>query len=188
LDTCEGGFVRARRARILVLAGSVIAVTCVLTPAAAAARATAPAAAAPVITSVVISGSVASPRVTIRGHHLGVKPGRLPSYHPPGHPLCPTAKPKNHLASYGYDYGTDLFISDLSASPIWSAGRYRPKLGELDCIGVIINRYTASTIVFHLGKAYPHFAGAPAHYRLAPGDRFEVGVYTTTFHGKVAFK
>jgi hypothetical protein len=55
----------------------------------------------------------------------------------------------------------------------YSAGRYRPTLGELDCIGLIVGKPTPSKMTFTLGAAYAqHYVSStgPIH----DGDVVEV--------------
>ena len=140
------------------------------------------------ISSVVISGSPAHPVITIEGSGFGSRPALNPAYHPPAltHRLCP-AKPVLPLARYGWDYGTHLYLVDSSQHPVWAAGRYRPALGELDCIGLLISKYTPTKIVFRLGAAYPTIPGTPAHYALAAGDKFTVAVNGARYSGVVRY-
>lgn len=146
-------------------------------------------AASPSISSVVITGSQAHPVITIKGSGFGSRPAPNPGYHPPAltHPLCP-AKPVLPLARYGWDYGTHLYLVDSSQHPGWSAGRYRPALGELDCIGLLISKYTPTEVVFRLGAAYPTIPGAPAHYALVTGDKYTVSVNGAQFSGVVRYR
>ena len=141
------------------------------------------------ISSVAITGSQAQPVITIRGTGFGSRPAPNPAYHPPAltHRLCPV-QPVQPLARYGWDYGTHIYLTDASQHPGWSAGRYRPALGELDCIGLLISKYTPTEIVFRLGAAYPTIPGAPAHYALATGDRFTVSVNGAVFSGVVRYR
>ncbi len=141
------------------------------------------------ISSVVITGTQAKPVITIKGTGFGSQPATNPTYHPPAltHRLCPV-KPVAPLAQYGWDYGTRLYLTDGSQHPGWAAGRYRPALGELDCIGLLISKYTPTEIVFRLGAAYPTTPGTPAHYALATGDKFTVGVNGAVFSGVVRYR
>ena len=145
-------------------------------------------AAGPTITAVTFTGGQAHPVITIVGSGFGAQPSPNPSYHPPSltHPLCPV-KPTKPLAAYGFDYGTRLFLVDSTAHPGWAAGRYRPGLRELDCIGFLIEHYTPTKIVYRLGAAYPHVPTAPATYALAAGDSYTVGVNGASFSGKVHY-
>jgi hypothetical protein len=43
---------------------------------------------------------------------------------------------------------------DKSARPLWAAGRYRPGLGELDCIGIVLEQWTNGAIQFRFGSGY----------------------------------
>ena len=145
-------------------------------------------AAGPTITAVTFSGGQAHPTITIVGSGFGARPSPSPGYHPPSlsHPLCPV-KPTKPLAAYGFDYGTRLFLVDSTQRPIWAAGRYRPGLPELDCIGLLIERYTPTKVVYRLGAAYPHVPSTPATYALAAGDSYAVGVNGASFSGKVHY-
>ena len=143
-------------------------------------------AAGPTIMSVTFTGSRAHPVITIVGSGFGARPTPDPGYHPLSHPLCPVA-PTKPLAQYGFDYGTRLFLSDSTQHPVWSAGRYRPGIGELDCIGLLIKRYSPTKIVYQLGAAYPHVATPPATWVLAPGDAYVLGVNGASFSGKVHY-
>lgn len=134
------------------------------------------------ITSVAFSGSQARPTITIHGQHLGTRPQPNPAYRPLGHPpLCPPT-PTKALAAYGFDCGTSLFLSDRTQRPAWSAGRYRPQLSELDCIGVIIVKFTPGLVVFRLGAFYRE-----GGFKLAPKDAFQVGVNAAPFGGRVHY-
>jgi hypothetical protein len=138
--------------------------------------------ASPTITSVTFAGSEVKPTITIRGQHLGKRPVPDPAYVPLGHPpLCPPA-PSKAPAAYGFDYGTSLFIADKTQQPVWSAGRYRPQLSELDCVGVIIIKFTPSIVVLRLGAFY-----AEGNIKLAANDRFQVGVKSARFSGRVKY-
>jgi hypothetical protein len=134
------------------------------------------------ITSVTFSGSEAKPTITIRGQQLGARPRPNPTYVPLGHPpLCPPA-PTKPPAAYGLDFGTNLYIADNTPQPKWSAGRYRPHLPELDCVGVIILKFTPSTVVFRLGAFYTE-----GHLKLAANDSFQVAVNGARFRGRVQY-
>ena len=89
---------------------------------------------------------------------------------PSNQKLCPV----EIKGTPGFDYGTRLYFVDRSAKPEWSAGRYRPKLGELDCIGLIVTRYTSGEVEFHFGGFFRQ-----NHYRVNPGDFVGVAVNQT---------
>ncbi len=137
----------------------------------------------PRITSVTFTGSQTKPTITIRGQHLGTRPRANPAYEPIGHPpLCPPS-PTKPLPAYGFDYGTSLFLEDETQEPVWSAGRYRPALNELDCVGVVVVKFTPSRVVFRLGAFY-----ATAKLALAPKDAFTIGVSSARVHGHVRYR
>jgi hypothetical protein len=142
----------------------------------------------PKITSVTFTGNTSAPVITVHGQGLGTKPSPNPTYAPPGHPLCPTTPPTGNLGRYGLDYGTSLYLHDSGQSPPWTAGRYLPGQGELDCIGLIVTRFTPTTVAFRLGGAYPRYLGAPTSYHLVAGDSFYVVVNGARFSGRVLFR
>lgn len=120
----------------------------------------------PSISLIIFGGTPTNPDITVRGTDLDYQPyqpvpPKVPSSTPSNQKLCPVAI----KGIPGYDYGQKLFFVDKSAKPEWSAGRYRPALGELDCIGIIVTRYTSGEVVFHFGGYFKQ-----AHYRVNPGD------------------
>jgi hypothetical protein len=120
----------------------------------------------PSISRIIFGGTPSNPDITVRGTDLDYQPNqpvppKAPSYTPSNQKLCPVAI----KGTPGYDYGQRLYFVDKSAKPLWSAGRYRPALGELDCIGLILTRYTSGEVVFHFGGYFKQ-----GHYRVNPGD------------------
>ena len=125
-----------------------------------------------VIKSVTISGTPAEPIFTIRGKHLSV-PARNPSRSPSGQPLCPLKVTGNA----GFDYGSRFYLIAWDGQPsghnnqLYAAGRYRPPLNELDCIGLIVRSHSPTRIAFTFGHAYTQFR---SQYReLKNGDVVE---------------
>jgi hypothetical protein len=126
----------------------------------------------PSIDRIVFGGTPANPGIAIVGSDLTADPyygtsapRPSPPFTPGGHPGCPV----DFAGPQGHDYGMRLYIVDKSASPLWAAGRYRPKLGELDCIGLIIEHWSSGRIEFRLGSFY-----RLRHFRLKPGDFVQV--------------
>jgi hypothetical protein len=135
------------------------------------------------IAAVTFSGGVSNPTIAVAGANLGQRPRPNPSYRPLGHPpLCPP-QPTKPPAAYGFDFGTKLFVEDVGSNRTWSAGRYRPGIGELDCIGLVIVRFSATKVVFHLGAYYRE-----GHFRLAAGDSYRITVNGSTFRGHVRYR
>jgi hypothetical protein len=145
---------------------------------------------APKITAVTFHGPERNPVITIHGLRLGARPKPNPVYQPLGHPpLCPT-QPTKPLATYGLDFGSGgLFVDDRSQTPAWAAGRYRPQLQELDCIGLVVISFSPTKVVFRLGAAYrePTSDRATRRYDLAEGDTVIVGVNGVRFTGRVHY-
>ena len=123
------------------------------------------------------AGGSEAPTVTINGTGLGTQPAPNPDYTPEGHPLCPVTPSGNQ----GYDYGSNgLYLSDTAHK--WSAGRYRPDGGELDCIGLLVSQFTPTQVVFQLGSFY-----TKPQYSLDEGDTYELAVNGTVFLGTVHY-
>ena len=132
------------------------------------------------IASVTFTGSSADPTITIAGSSLGQLPSPNPAYTPEGHPLCPLSPSGNQ----GYDYGTNLYLYDPARN--WAGGRYRPELGELDCIGLIVQTFTPTKIVFKFGSAYAQYQKQD-NYLLAEGDPYQVAANGATLQGTVHY-
>ncbi len=120
----------------------------------------------PSISLIIFGGTPANPTITVRGTDLDYEtaqpiPPQKPAYSPSNQTDCPVKINGNA----GRDYGTRLYFVDRSAKPQWSAGRYRPGIHELDCIGLIITRYTSGEVVFHFGAFFKQ-----GHFRLKAGD------------------
>lgn len=146
---------------------------------------------APRITAVKVHGAERNPVITVVGQHLGLRPAPNPTYHPLGHPpLCPTRATKP-LAAYGLDYGAaGLYVEDRGQTPVWAAGRYRPQVNELDCIGLLVVSFTPTEVVLRLGAAYrePTSDRADRTYHLAEGDLVTVGVNGARFSARVHYR
>jgi hypothetical protein len=127
----------------------------------------------PSIDKIIFGGTPAHPGITVTGSDLtydryypASAPTPNPSYTPGNHPLCPLKL----TGVQGHDYGTRLYLVDKSAHPLWAAGRYRPQLGELDCIGIVIEQWTSGAIQFHFGSGY-----LQGHYpQLHDGDFVQI--------------
>jgi hypothetical protein len=170
-----------RRAPFVTVVAVASAAVTVAVGVAAAPTATAPLPAR--ISSVTFTGVQAKPTITIRGHGFGTRPHPSPAYQPLGHPpLCPPT-PTKPPAAYGFDYGTNLFLEDRTQQPVWSAGRYRPAQNELDCVGVIVVKFSPSLVVLRLGAFYTE-----AKLRLEPNDVFTIGVNAARFHSRVRYR
>ena len=85
----------------------------------------------------------------------------------------------------GSDYGDQLWIEDSTQH--WSAGF----TGYVDCIGLIIDRYSNHEIVYHLGSLYRLAYGQDdllgGIYKLGRGDRVQINVNGTTFSTTVHY-
>jgi len=163
----------SHRARLVSLLGVAF---CVLLGAAAALPATGAVSRAaignPSVDKIVFGGGPSNPGITVTGSDLtydryfgSEAPKPNPPYTPGGHPGCPV----NFKGVQGHDYGTRLYLVDKSASPLWAAGRYRPRFGELDCIGLVLTQWTSGAIQFHFGSFF-----RVRHFRLNPGDFVQI--------------
>ena len=128
-------------------------------------------AAIPSISSVTFAGSVQNPSIVVHGQKLGKHPAPNPTGSPANRPLCPGAINGNA----GLDYGTSLYLDDTTAN--WAAGRYRPAANELDCIALIVTRFTQTEVAYRFGgfyaQVYPKLA-------LTAGDTVQVTVNGAT--------
>jgi hypothetical protein len=129
------------------------------------------------ISSVTFSGTPQNPSIIVHGTNLGSKPGPNPAASPSNQPLCPVTINGNA----GLDYGTSLYLADDARR--MAAGRYRPEINELDCIGLIVTKFTPTEVDYRFGAYY---AQVYPKYPLAAGDSIEVGVNgaTKTVHVK----
>ena len=133
------------------------------------------------ISSVVITGTTTAPTITVNGSGLGTMPSPNPTYTPAGTQLCPLAPP---AGNQGYDYGTSLFMFDVPRN--WAGGRYRPELNELDCVGVLVTKFTPTQVVFQFGAAYAAYQQKD-NYLLAEGDAYQLAVNGATYSGTVHY-
>jgi len=133
------------------------------------------------ISSVVFTGTPQAPTVTINGSGFGSMPSPNPNHTPEGTPqLCPLPPSGNQ----GYDYGTLLYLFDQPRN--WAGGRYRPELNELDCVGLLVSKYTATQVVFQFGSAYADYQQKD-NYLLAEGDGYQIAVNGANFSGSVHY-
>jgi hypothetical protein len=165
----------ASRSKRRISVCAAIAVAALVIPLAAVARPERSSIGQPQITRIYFGGKPTNPTITIRGVDLNYEPAqpippKYPTYTPSNQKLCPV----KIKGPPGFDYGTRLYFVDKSAKPVWSAGRYRPNLGELDCIGLIITQYTSGQIEFHFGGFFKQ-----GHYKVKPGDFVGVAVNGT---------
>ena len=141
----------------------------------------------PSITAVKVSGGPSNPVITVTGHGLTV-PKPNPKTSPSGQPLCPLRISGNA----GLDYGNEFFVNMWDGQPqtanteLYAAGRYRPKLNELDCIGIVVLKHTAERISFTFGHGYKQYYGAKPRF-IRNGDVIEVGVGPARFATVVHF-
>ena|GEM_PF-5694807 len=129
------------------------------------------------ISSVVFAGTVADPMIVIRGTNLGRLPSPDPTQHPSGQNGCPIVSGDN-----GYDYGTNLYIYFPSGK--FSAGRYRPSVGETDCIDLVVTKFTSDEIDLHFG---PFYTRNYSKYPFASGSQAVIVVNGATLATTVRF-
>jgi hypothetical protein len=141
----------------------------------------------PSITAVKVSGSPSNPVFTVTGHGLSV-PKPNPTTSPSGQQLCPVQISGNA----GLDYGNEFFVIMWDGQPqdanaqLYAAGRYRPALSELDCIGIVVLKHTAERISFTFGHGYQQYYSAKPRF-IHNGDVIEVGIGPARFATVVHF-
>lgn len=119
----------------------------------------------PTVSTVVLNGTPASPSFTLTGTGFGKN--------------APTARPADPPcgSADGHDYGKALWVRDLHAvfgpQTVWTAGFSEPT--GLDCIGLVVDSWTKSSISFSLGSAYDN-----ADYQLTEGDPLQLVVKGAT--------
>ena len=161
-----------KRLRIGIVTALVI-LCCAALPSLAVAASTA------VVTAVTFTGSAAAPILTIRGSGFGTEPTASPTGAPYRYqPGCTSQAPLGNKDD-GHDYG---------AQALWvgwghvQAGAYvKGAGGYLDCIGLVVKKYTADEIVVTLGCQYPYYA------KLSSGTSVTVAVSGHRFVTKVRY-
>ena len=135
------------------------------------------------ITSVKTSGTSASPEITVKGRGFGSRPAPRPTNFPT--PTFKTGCPKVPVAKAGRTYGDQLYFTDLNAKKgtykNWTAGQYDNQFQ--DCLGIVIDRWSNTTVRFHFGATYGKFFPGNTYF-LSSGDRFKVFVRHATLVGK----
>jgi hypothetical protein len=141
----------------------------------------------PAITAVKVHGKPSKPVFTVLGHGLKI-PKPNPTTSPSNQPLCPVVITGNA----GFDYGNSFFVNMWDGQPngtnaqLYAAGRYRPTLSELDCIGIVVLKHTAKSIKFTFGHGYQQLYSAKPRF-LENGDVIEVGLGRLRFATVVHF-
>ena len=121
-----------------------------------------------VIKSVTFSGTPAKPTVTILGAGL-----KIPLADPPGSPSNTPLCPKTINGNAGLDFGTGFYLTAFADDKLkYAAGRYRPRVNELDCIGIVVLSHSTTKVQFALGAAYNQASFGYAH--LVNGDLVKV--------------
>jgi hypothetical protein len=162
------------------LAAVFVAVLCGLAVLAAAASAA-------TINSLTVSGTPANPVFTVTGSGLTV-PVPNPKASPSKQALCPLAISGNA----GLDYGTGLYLVGWDGqtggtnAQLYAAGRYRPTLNELDCIGLVVLSHTPTRVRFTFGHAYVQYYRAKPRL-LRNGDVVEVVIGGAPYAAVVRF-
>jgi hypothetical protein len=123
------------------------------------------------VSSVTLSGSLSSPTMTITGSGFGASPtggvaaGPLPN--------C------GNGTWTGKDYPAGkLWFDDANASETWTAGALNGTGG--DCVGWVIDSYSAKKIVLSFGTAYGSFG-----WTLHDSDQFVLSIKGEPFNGSV---
>lgn len=132
------------------------------------------------ITSVITSGTSAKPRITVKGSGFGKRPAPKPAYSPAGKFGCP----KVPVAGAGHLYGDLLYFTDLKAKKgtykNWTAGQFDDMYQ--DCVGVIIDQWSSTTVRFHFGNLYGKLFPGNTYF-LSNGDSYKVFVRHATKKG-----
>ena len=93
---------------------------------------------------------MSKPTVSILGDGLTI-PVANPLGSPSNKPLCP----RTINGNAGLDFGTRFYLTAFADDKLkYTAGRYRPRVNELDCIGLIVLSHSTTRVQFGLGAAY----------------------------------
>jgi hypothetical protein len=131
------------------------------------------------VTAVTFTGSATGPVLTIRGSGFGTEPTASPSGPPYRYqPGCTAQAPLGNKND-GHDYG---------AQALWvgwghvQAGAYVKGVGGyLDCVGLVVKKYSADEIVISPGCQYGYYA------KLSSGTTVTVTVSGHRFVTKVRY-
>ena len=125
-------------------------------------------------------GTPRDPEIVIYGRHFGRRPEPSPQRGTSNLGNCGPIP--GHTGS---DYGDRLWLEDRTAD--WSAGY----AGYVDCIGLIIRKYSDDEIAFRFGSLYGQSFGQPnplgGTYGLRAGDDVGVTVRGVVFETHVHF-
>lgn len=130
------------------------------------------------VKSVDLTGTTAQPVVTVSGSGFGTRPTPYPSTAPEGQSGCPAAP----TAGDGYLYGNKLFLADPNTITGFIAGEDAG--GQFDCVGLVIDSWSPSKVVFSLGNLYDKHI-PQNYYVLKHGDPFTVYVQGAVGTGSV---
>jgi len=131
------------------------------------------------ITAVTFAGSATAPILTIRGSGFGTVPGASPTGAPYRYlPACTSQAPRGNKDD-GHDYGAQALWVEWGHV---QAGAYvKGAAGYLDCIGLIVKKYSADEIVIAPGCQYGYYA------KLSSGTSVTVTVLGHRFLTKVRY-
>jgi len=132
----------------------------------------------PIISSVSTTGTLVDPTITITGSGFGTAPPADPTSTVSTLAGCPASM---GAGPSGFDYGNNLYISDLNTNSGFTAGQYTTSgEAQADCVGLVIESYTDSQIVLQYGNVYDQ--NLPRNmYVLHNGDPLKVVVKGATF-------
>jgi hypothetical protein len=121
------------------------------------------------INSVTITGAPANPTISVSGSGFGT---------------APATTFLGFTGFTGFDYGTNLYITDLSPTHGFDAGQ-DAGFALRDTIGLDLLTYTDTQVVFQLGSDYALSYFPSGIYAFNPGDPYNVVVKGAPFSGTV---
>lgn len=123
---------------------------------------------APSIAGVTLRGTVSAPSITVRGTNFGTIAG--------------LGSPSSSCGT-GSDYGNNFLFADSTDG--WNAGEGTP---DYDCIGVIVQSYSATKVVFGFGSQYGTYPIGSGVALLSSGDHFTMTLLGASFSGTAKYK
>jgi uncharacterized repeat protein (TIGR02543 family) len=148
---------------VSLLSGSITMFFTTITPATAGST--------PNVQWVVLSGDSSAPTVTVNGVGFGNSP-------PQGYDNANTSC--GSYTNNGNAYGNALNFTDATNS--WNAGTGIPPNSA--CIGLIVQSWTPTKVVFRFGNAYGTFG----HWTADQGDSFTLDIEGASFQGTVNYQ
>ncbi|HLZ08756.1 MAG TPA: hypothetical protein VKT80_09235 [Chloroflexota bacterium] len=126
---------------------------------------------ASLVSGVVFTGSSSAPTITVTGSGFGTR--------------APIGYPNNSTGCGAYTNNGDVYGKNglwfLDDTHVWQAGEGKPPAAN--CIGLIVQSWSPTQVVFQFGDAYGTFD----HWTADPGDNFVIDLKGYFWGGVVSY-